>query len=197
MEKPAPRLRAASAFLPAIATASTDSTRRTASRCARPMKPVPKIAVLIAFIFFFRFLMPCALGPPSGRRLLTNNDAVEEVRSLGQSFFRREQTVFMLDREHVIIAKHTQGRNQFSPPLGAVTVAAGTEDPAAVPLLGIWLGIEHAGARQIHGVELRVLGMYVKDSAFQYAHGGDGIDTLPEEMAGIEIATHVRPRDRT
>jgi hypothetical protein len=52
MEKPAPRRRAASAFLPTIAAASTDSTRRTASRCTRPMKPVPKIAVLIVFILF-------------------------------------------------------------------------------------------------------------------------------------------------
>ena len=39
-----------SRFLPVIAAASTDSSRRTASRCTRPMKPVPKIAVLIGFI---------------------------------------------------------------------------------------------------------------------------------------------------
>jgi hypothetical protein len=52
MEKPAPRRRAASTFLPAIAATSTDSSRRNASRCTRPMKPVPKIAILIGFIVF-------------------------------------------------------------------------------------------------------------------------------------------------
>src|ERR1700733_3531914 len=103
MPKPAPRRRAASMFLPTMATASTHSARRTASRCTRPMKPVPKIAVLTDCIF-----LVLNLGPPGGRRLLTNDDAVKEVGRLGQTLLRREQAVFVLDGKNVIIAKHAQ-----------------------------------------------------------------------------------------
>src|SRR5271157_5019242 len=108
MEKPAPRRRAASAFRPAMAATSTDSSRRTASRCTRPMKPVPKIAVLIGFI---AFPIPSMLDPPGSGRLLADHDAVEEVGGLGQALFGREQAVFVLDGEHGIIAKHAQRRD--------------------------------------------------------------------------------------
>src|SRR5450755_1110246 len=105
MPKPVPRRCAAAALRPEIATASTDSTRRTPSRCTRPMKPVPKIAVLIDFIFN----VPCGLGPPCGGWLLTNDDAVEEICGFGQALFRREQAVFMLNGEDVVVTKHSQG----------------------------------------------------------------------------------------
>ncbi len=44
---------------------------------------------------------------------------------------------------------------------------------------------------EIGGVKLRVFGMDMEDGAFEHSHGGDGIDALPEEMARIEIATHI------
>src|ERR1019366_427447 len=52
MAKPTARRCARLLFVSTMAAASTDSNRRTASRCTRPTKPVPKIAVLICFIVF-------------------------------------------------------------------------------------------------------------------------------------------------
>src|ERR1700745_1670580 len=80
----------ACAFRPTTAAASTASTRRTASRCTRPIKPVPQIAVLIAFI-----RVPS--GPPRGRRLFAHYDVVEKVRRFRQAFTGREQAVFVLN----------------------------------------------------------------------------------------------------
>ena len=130
------------------------------------------------------------LDPPGSGRLLANHDAVEESRGLGQALLGREQAVFVLDREHEIVAKHAQRGDKLVPPLGAVSVAARAEDPAAIALVGVGLGIEHAGARQVDRVKLRIFGVDVEDGAFEDADGGDGIDALPEEMARIEVATH-------
>jgi type 1 glutamine amidotransferase len=102
----------------------------------------------------------------------------------------------VLDGENVIVGKHSQGRNQLAPPLRAVAIAAGAEYPTAVALLSIGLGVEHAGARQVGGINLRVFGVHMEDRAFEHAHGREGIDILPEEMTGIEVATQVRSGDR-
>src|SRR5271169_443009 len=186
MEKAAPRRRAASAFLPAMAASSTNSTRRAASRCTRPMKPVPIIAILVGLIVSIRKM----LYPPGSAGLLADHDAVEESRCLGQALFRREQAVLVFDGEHGIVTEHSQGGDEFGPPLGAVTVTAGAEDPAAVALVSVRFGIEHAGARKIHRVKLRVFRVDVEDGVREHTDGGDGIDALPEKMAWIEVATY-------
>src|SRR5208282_4745116 len=101
------------------------------------------------------------------------------------------------DREHGIVAKHAKGGDKLGPPLGAVAVTAGAEDPGALALRGVGLSIEHAGARQIDRVKLRVFGMDVEDRVFglKNADGGDGINILPEKMAGIEVTTYGRSGD--
>src|SRR3954463_8823646 len=103
MENPEATRRADSSLLPNMATASTDSTRRTASRCTRPINPVPKIAVLIVFIQYSYVL---ALRPPGSRGLLAHHNTIEEIRRFGEPLSRREQAVLVLDRDYVIIAKH-------------------------------------------------------------------------------------------
>src|SRR5208282_2660195 len=65
------------------------------------------------------------LNPPGGAGALADHDAVEKVRSFGQTLFGRKQTVFVLDREHGIVAKHAKGGDKLGPPLGAVAVTAG------------------------------------------------------------------------
>ena len=72
----------------------------------------------------------------------------------------------------------------------AVAVAAGAEDPGAVALVGIALGIQHAGERQVALVDLRILGVNMIDAVVQHADGGDRIDALPEHMARVVIAAH-------
>src|SRR5580704_3604921 len=49
------------------------------------------------------------LNPPGLRRLLLNHNVIQKPNGLPQSFFRRQQTVLMLDRQHVIVAIHPQG----------------------------------------------------------------------------------------
>src|SRR5436305_1924075 len=91
---------------------------------------------------------PLTLDPPGGGRLLADHDAVEERGGFRQSFFGRQDAVLMLDREHVIVAEHAERRDEFAPPLLAVAVAAGAEDPRAMALIGVTLGIQHARQRQ-------------------------------------------------
>src|ERR1044071_7697073 len=87
------------------------------------------------------------LDPPRGGRLLARNDAVEERGGAGEALLRRKQAVLVLDRENVIVAEHAQRRSELLPPLLAVAVAAGAEDPRPVALVGVALGVEHAGER--------------------------------------------------
>src|SRR5689334_6193558 len=118
-ENPSPSWRAASSRRPTMAATSTPGTRRTPSRCTRPMNPVPKIAVLIGFIA----VLCGGLCPPSGGRLLANNETVEEGGGFCQALRRREQAVFVFDGEHVVVAEHAQSRDEFRPPLAAVPIA--------------------------------------------------------------------------
>ena len=48
----------------------------------------------------------------------------------------------MLDGEHVIVAEHAQRGGEFPPPFLAMAVAAGAEDPRAIALVGVALGIQ-------------------------------------------------------
>src|SRR5580704_12691810 len=164
---------------------------RTRGNFDPALTPVPKMPFLLGFIVFpAHACSTLRLDPPGSARLLANHDGVEEVRGLHQSLFRREQTVFMLDGEHRIVTKHAQSGDELSPPFGSVTVAAGAEDPAAFALVVVGFGIEHAGTRKVGRVKLGVFGVGVENCALEYADGANRIDTLPEEMARIEVATY-------
>src|SRR5258706_6797936 len=76
-----------------------------------------------------------------------------------------------------------------------MAIAAGAENPGAVALVGIFLSVEHAGLRKIRFVNLRVLGMHVEDRVAQNADGLDGVDGLPEHVAGIVVASDGFARD--
>src|SRR6185312_17152019 len=83
-----------------------------------------------------------ALRPPSRCRLLPNHNSVKERRRFRQSLFGRHQAVFMLDREHIVVPKHSQRGNKFAPPSLAMPIAARAEDPRAVSFVGVALGIK-------------------------------------------------------
>src|SRR5713101_8201424 len=77
-----------------------------------------------------------------------------------------------------------------------MAISAGPENPGAVALVGVFLGVEYAGLGKIGFVNLRVLGMHVEDRVAQNTDGLDGIDGLPEHVAGIVIASDGFARDR-
>src|SRR5258708_22207129 len=76
-----------------------------------------------------------------------------------------------------------------------MAISAGPEDPCPVALVGVFLGVEYAGLRKIGFVNLRVLGMHVEDRVAQNADCLDGIDSLPEHVARIVIASDGFARD--
>ena len=101
----------------------------------------------------------------------------------------------MLNRQDVVVAVHPQGGDKFLPPFSAVAVAAGAEDPAAVALVSVGLGVENAGADKVGRIELGILGMDVKDGVAEDADGADGIDALPEHVTGIVVTADGGPGD--
>src|SRR5665213_940416 len=77
-----------------------------------------------------------------------------------------------------------------------MAIADGAENPRTIALVGVFFRIEDSRHGEIPRVHLSVFRMYVKDAIPQHADGGDGVDALPEHMAGIVIATDRFPRNR-
>ncbi len=127
--------------------------------------------------------------------MFADHDFIQELRRFREPFVGRHQRVFVLDGEHVIVAVHAQSRDEFLPPAIWMAVAAGAEDPGAVLLVGILLGVEHAGLRQVVIVDLRVFGVDVEDGIAQDADRLDGVDALPEHVARIVVAADAIARD--
>ena len=100
----------------------------------------------------------------------------------------------MFDRKHIIVAEHSERLGKLFPPLGAMAITAGAEDPSAVSLISVGLRVEYPRQRQIGRIQLRVLGMNVEDRVTKNSDGRDWIDTLPEHVAGIVVAANGRPR---
>src|SRR5260370_34773746 len=138
-----------------------------------------------------------ASNPPRLRGWIADHHILQEMRSLAQSFFRREQAVFMFDGKHMVIAEHAKRGNELLPPLGSVPKSACAGDPAAVALVGVRLGVQYSGAWQVGCIELRILGMHVKDRIAQHADGRHRIDILPEHVAGIVVASNRRASNLT
>src|SRR4051812_35094661 len=103
----------------------------------------------------------------------------------------------MLDRKDVIIAEHAQRRDKLGPPLIRVTVADRAENPGAVALIRVLLGVKHARLRQVGVVDLGVLGVYVVDGIAQNANRLDRIDALPEHVARVEVRADRWPGNLT
>src|SRR6202011_2621265 len=116
------------------------------------------------------------LNPPGGRGLLFYDNTFQETDRFAQAFFWREDGIFMLDRQHVIVAEHAQRGNESLPPAGVVTVAASAKDPGAILLVSVELGIEHARHRQVSVVDLRVLSVHVENRIAQNSDCRDWVD---------------------
>src|SRR5439155_8081059 len=95
-----------------------------------------------------------SLHPPRRGRLVANHDLIQERGGLGKPFVGRHESVLVLDGQNVVIAEHAQRRDELSPPRVGVAVAAGAEDPGAIPFVRILLGVEYAGLRQVRIVDL-------------------------------------------
>src|ERR1043165_8088588 len=140
--------------------------------------PIASAAVIAARITVCRN----RLYPPRCGWRFFDNEAVEKTYCLRQTFFGRHKAVLMFDREYIIVTEHAQRGDEFTPPFGIVSIPAGTEDPRAITLIGVLLGIQNAGYGQISAIYLGVFGVHVKDRIPEDANGCDRIDTLPEHV---------------
>ncbi len=93
----------------------------------------------------------------------------------------------MLDREDAVIAAEAEIGDEVTPIGLAVTVADGTEDPSAMELIAVVLGIENTVLCGVIVIDFGILCMNVVDGACQLADRGNGIHALPNEVRGIEV----------
>ena len=100
----------------------------------------------------------------------------------------------MFDREGAFIADHPQGGDDIFPVSVIVAIADAAEDPAAVQLVREVLGVQYAVDSGVVLVDLGVLRMEVEDRMFlaEGADCGDGVNTLPDQMAGVEVGADFR-----
>ena len=75
-----------------------------------------------------------------------------------------------------------------------VAIADAAEDPAAVQLVREVFGVQYAVDSGVVLVDLGVLRMEVEDRMFlaEGADCGDGVNTLPDQMAGVEVGADFR-----
>ena len=99
----------------------------------------------------------------------------------------------MLDREHVVVTRHSEGANDVSPHQLIVSITHRAERPSPVGQVGVRFGVQDAIDRNIVRVQCRVLGMDMMDGSGEGPDGGDGVDSLPEEMTRIVIGPDYRP----
>jgi len=101
----------------------------------------------------------------------------------------------MLDGEYVVIADKAKVADHVAPVLKIVAVADGTEYPASVDFVAVMLGIEHAVDGGVELVDLCILCVDMVYRAAELAYGGNGVDTLPDKVRGIEVrADHIADR---
>src|ERR1700754_2932365 len=78
-----------------------------------------------------------------------------------------------------------------------MAITAGSEDPCTILLIRIGLRVEHPRQRQIGRVQLRVLGMNMEDRLAKNSDSRNWIDTLPEHVARVVVASNSRTCQRT
>jgi len=130
-------------------------------------------------------------GPVGLAGRFVDDERAEEVDGLPEALVRRHQTVLMLDREYTVVADETKGRDEGLPPLGAMAVADGAEDPASGRFVGVGLGVENTVHCRVARVDGAVLGVDVVDAAFERLERLERIDALPEEMRWVEVGADV------
>ena len=95
----------------------------------------------------------------------------------------------MFNGDDVVVADEAKGGGDVAPGLFVVAEADGAEGPCSVCDLIVGFVVVAAVDIDVDGVDVAIFSMDVVDGFAEGADGGDGIDTVPEEVAGIEVAT--------
>ena len=102
----------------------------------------------------------------------------------------------MLDAHHVVVAAQTERGDDALPFALVVAPSDAAKEPRTLRHPSIGLGVEDAVDSHVLRIDCDVFGMHVEDGAAERANGSRDVDTLPEEVAGIEIHPEVRPGGR-
>jgi len=135
----------------------------------------------------------CGLKPPwFGGRLFQDN-GVEICDRFLESILNTHQRVLVLNADCAIVAIRAQCPHARLPELLAVSVANGAEHPSAFVHFTVAFRVQIATRSAAGGVDVAVLGMEVKQAVVfaQEANCLQRIDSLPPEMAGVEIGADV------
>src|SRR5207253_8700550 len=68
----------------------------------------------------------------------------------------RHQAVFVLDREHIVVPDHLQGRDEVGPEVPAMAVADGAKKERPVPLVAVGLGIEDRKSTRLNSSHVAI-----------------------------------------
>src|ERR1017187_1935397 len=96
----------------------------------------------------------------------------------------------MLNTQYPIVARHAQGGDDALPLQLIVSPAHGAEDPRTRIHLSITLRIQHAVQTAVVRVDSDILCMKVMYRNAQLSNRNRNINSLPPEMARIEIDTN-------
>lgn len=105
---------------------------------------------------------------------------------------RRGESVFMLDAHNVVIAGESQGGRDSLPLDLAVAPAYAAKDPGALAHAGIAFGVQHTVLSRSYRVDGNVFGVEVEDGIAKHRDRSWDVDTLPPEMAGVEVDAESR-----
>ena len=98
----------------------------------------------------------------------------------------------MLNADGAVVADGPQCGEDGLPVGSVIAEAQSAENPGAVELVAVVLGVQHAVDGHVAAFHLDVLGVDVEDAVTQLPQHGHGVHPLPDQMAGVEIGADLR-----
>ena len=108
---------------------------------------------------------------------------------MAESLVGSHKRILVLDGHNLVVANETEVRDHISPVVETVAVAYAAEDPRAVSLVAVVLGIKDTELGGVVLVDLGILGVEVIDCALQLTDSRNGVDSLPDKVRGVEVST--------
>src|SRR5919199_1139928 len=97
-----------------------------------------------------------SLCPPHLGGRLAEEQPPEQLDGFREALLEGEEDVFVLDREHVVVAHRPESAHDVAPEPLALAVADRAERPGPVYDLAVVLRVEHAVPAHVRPVEIRV-----------------------------------------
>src|ERR1700679_2237816 len=110
------------------------------------------------------------------------------------AFVSVEQSIFVLNAHHVVIADFTERSGNAAPSLQAMPPAHCPEIPGSLRHFLVGPPVKASVRSGIPAVNRAVLGVHVEDPLPEFANGHGRIDAQPKQMAWIKVHSEIVPR---